>query len=360
MTEKTRDAGKIVLIDDDDDLLGRLATEVRLAVADTGVDVETWLPTTGENVSDRFDALVANRRALVLTDYDLTKGPAGFFGTSIVAWCQQRAIPVGDYSRGHKNRVPKQPTLFEFRIPDTAKQAAQHIVGVHRGFMDIRDRLDHDPNLLSERSPFSILAQMLERPRLVPQLSLYAPQLIANPGLVDRFSETRQLSERKELAAYLLGHLLFNSVLRYPGPILDASALCSYLACGNEEAQRLQRVFDCAGYDGPFASLAPRYWRDGVDDRIDELASEVDVAYDGTAAAYRRRVVEASLGAALTRYACPRCDGVRGGYRCPFTSATTCELSECSVGASAWLPPGADLCRVERSYYDEIAPMMGR
>ncbi|MEA3052159.1 MAG: hypothetical protein QOG72_1062 [Sphingomonadales bacterium] len=360
MSNPQTPAGSIVLIDDDPEQLARLKAEVERFSAGSGVKVTDWKPEANERVDETFDTLVAGGRTLVVTDYDLTRGPAGFFGTSVVSWCQQRAIPVGDYSRGNKPNLPKQPSLFEFRFPETPRQAGQRIVGIHKGFSDLRAKLDSDPNLLSERSPANMLAHILHRPSAIPQFSLYAPQLVANPGLVDLFSTRKDVESRKELAAYLLGHLLFNSILRYPGPILDPNTLCSYLACDGSEADAVQPLFQNARYNGPFDSLGPRYWREDVDDVIESLAEKHDVPYDGNVAGYRRALVERELDRELLRYGCPRCQGERGGFRCPFTEATVCELSECSVGSSAWLPPGADLVRVERGYFDETAPMMGR
>lgn len=349
--------GRILLIDDDPDQLGALETEVKALTVDT--EVLAWLPKPGEDALAQFEAMVADATALVVTDYDLTRGPAGFFGASIVSWCQQRAIPVGDYSRGNKRNIPKQPSLFEFRFSTTPKVAAGEIVKIHAGFVELRQHFENAPNLLSEPSPANMLAKILGKEDTTAQLSLYTPQMTATPGLVELFIEHTQIDERKSLAAYLLGHLLFNSVLRYPGPVLDERTLCSYLAIADDQFGSVADLFETTRYAGPFSTLGSRYWRDEVDDLIDAIGDEVDVPFDGNIAGYRRAVLETKVGT-LARYDCPRCGGERGGYRCPFTQATVCELGECSVGASAWLPQGGDLVRVERSYYDETAPMLGR
>ena len=349
--------GRILLIDDDPEQLGALEAEVKALAG--GTEVHAWLPKPGEDALAQFESLVADATALVVTDYDLTRGPAGFFGASIVSWCQQRAIPVGDYSRGNKRNIPKQPSLFEFRFSTTPKTAAGEIVEIHNGFVELRQRFDDSSNLLSEPSPANMLAKILGKEETTAQLALYTPQMTATPGLVELFIEHTETEERKSLAAYLLGHLLFNSVLRYPGPVLDERSLCSYLAIADDQICSVAGLFEGAVYDGPFRALGKRYWRDEVDDAIDAIADAAEVEFDGNIAGYRRAVMETQVGT-LTRYDCPRCSGERGGFRCPFTQATVCELGECSVGASAWLPQGGDLVRVERSYYDETAPMLGR
>ena len=170
----------------------------------------------------------------------------------------------------------------------------------------------------------------------------------------------RTLGERITLAAYILGHVLFNAVLRYPGPILNALDLCSYLALADEASSKITPLFKEAAYTGPFSNLGQHFWRDRTDNLIEKWAEMAEAAYTGHLPSYRRAVVEEKLGgAALARHRCLRCHGERGGYRCPYTRVTVCERSDCSVGSSGWIPQRADLSRVERTFYDETAPMLG-
>jgi hypothetical protein len=353
--------GRIVIIDDDEEHLESLKAEITANLGDAGGEVITWRPKFEDDVLQAFDGLVADGVTLMVTDYDLTKkGPPGFFGDSIVAWCQQRAIPVGDYSRGNRAHLPNKPNLFEFRFPSTVKEAGPGIAAIYRGFRAIRGALDANPNLLSAPSPANMLADMLHHPSAVAQFSMYTPQIGVNASLVDLVKESRLPDERKALAAYILGHVLFNSVLRYAGPILDPLTLCSYFAIDDAEVERITPLFAQATYDGPFAELGPYFWRDQVDGIIEEWVQHSAAEYTGDPASYRRAILQEIIGEPqLTRYPCPRCGGERGGYRCPFTNAVVCELGECSIGSSGWIPQGADLTRVERTFFDETAPMLG-
>ena len=85
----------VVVIDDDEELLDKLRDALELALGGDGVVVRIWKPDEGENPVEEFGRLVDDETVLVVTDYDLTKnGMTGFFGVSIVSWCQARSIPV--------------------------------------------------------------------------------------------------------------------------------------------------------------------------------------------------------------------------------------------------------------------------
>ena len=98
---------EILLIDDQQDKLESLAEQVRVKV-DVGTvqtTVQTWCPREGENPSEAFDDLAGDNTVLVVTDYDLTTAIKGLFGHSVVAWCRNRLIPVGDFFAGSQGRA---------------------------------------------------------------------------------------------------------------------------------------------------------------------------------------------------------------------------------------------------------------
>src|SRR5438067_2329883 len=98
---------KIILIDDDQDHSNTLREAVTKLAEPREFEVISWLPASEqESPAEEFNALLDTGVALVITDYDLTKSLRGFFGTSIVAWCQNKAVPVGDYSRGSAGSLP--------------------------------------------------------------------------------------------------------------------------------------------------------------------------------------------------------------------------------------------------------------
>jgi hypothetical protein len=350
----------LVIVDDIDAHLQELATAVAKELNGEQPEIRRWAPAEKEDSKANFDRLVDEETILVVTDYDLTSnGRTGLFGSSIVAWCQARAIPVG--------ALPSEPNQYEIRIPTDADKAGKYIAGVYRGFRQIRSALEASAGLLEKKSPIAVLAEILERPREENQLALYGMRLAsANAALLDQINAASpanvepSVDDKKKLLCYVVGHLLLNVILRFPGPILNQRALAAYVAVNASEEAILATLFKAAQYNGPFCDVEPYYWLSDVDSVLNEmtalLPSELSPETRGE---LHREAIELRLGKKLPRPECNRCNGVNGGFLCPFTQRTVCQLPYCSVGSSGWIPQGARLCRIEKDFYDEWAPMLG-
>lgn len=356
----------ILIVDDDGDFLNRLGDDLRSRLTSDGVEVRQWVPEDGQDFTEEFERYVDAGTELVVTDTDLTKrGATGFFGATIVSWCQDRAIPVGDFSRRNTSRQPREPNLFEFRAPTGVEEAGAWAATMLRGFMQLRASILAAGDHLQRRSPAAVLAAVLDRPHLEGQFALYMSRIgAANSSLVELVLEPSEVDERAvakdRLLTYVVGHVLANAVLRFSGPILSMDALCGYVATSPEERDVVTERFAQARYDGPFAGDVAFYWRADVDAAIDELANALgDEVLAETPAGLRRAIVERTLGRPLATHGCARCDGTLGGFVCPLTRRTVCERSDCSVAANSWVPAGADICRIERDFYDEWAPLLG-
>ena len=99
----------IVLIDDEQDKLTSLAEAVRDKV--DAATVREWYPSWDKDLSAAFAQVAGEDTVLVVTDYDLTTAVKGLSGHSVVAWCRNRFIPVGDFSRGHRDALSTEPDL---------------------------------------------------------------------------------------------------------------------------------------------------------------------------------------------------------------------------------------------------------
>lgn len=358
----------VVLIDDNAEQVAELRRAIETRLAADEVIVRVWTPADGENAEAKFNEVVDSSTVLVVTDYDLTKtGLTGLFGVSIVSWCQARFVPVGDFSRGNRGDLPREPNLFELRIPANTNEAASYTAAMYRGFRDVRGKLeDGTVDFLAAKSPAEVLGAVIGRPPLEGQLALYMSLLGgANASLLDSLrwalshNGPAAPSEKVVLLSYVVGHILANAVLRYPGPILSEIALCAYVATTQEEIAAISELFVSAKYDGPFGDEGNFYWRDEVDAVTSRLSESMGDSDYETSGEFNRAVMERALGRPIARHQCPRCDGINGGYLCPFTDRPVCERADCSVAANSWVPPGADVCRVEREFYDEWAPLLG-
>lgn len=357
----------ILLVDDNQSTLDGLESQLRTQLTTDKIDVKSWKPhEDDDDIEEAFNKAIGTTTALVVTDYDLSTGIKGLFGPIIVEWCQNRLIPVGDYSRKIVTKDPGEPNLFEIRVPSNDAEAALFIKKIFDGFSEIRSLLQSDrDNLLGQKNLASILANILRRPMLSSQFGLYMGKLgIANSILIHEMRKYASDSapsddQRLRLTAYVLGHVFLNMILKYPGPILSEEAFCAYLATSIEESGAISSIFDSARYHGPFAGNSPMYWRDKVDILLDDLGAELAGDQFESFSDYNRRAVECRLGRSLAKHRCSRCDGIKGGFWCPFTMRAVCEREDCSVPSCSWIPDGAQLSRVERDFFDEWAPILG-
>lgn len=358
----------ILLIDDKAAALHEMESALRVHLPPEEVDVRTWQPGV-EDVDPRqsFDSRVDAHTILVVTDYDLTThGQMGLFGSTIVGWAQSRGIPAGDFSRGNPGNLPKEPNLFELRVPTSVEAGASFIAHVFRGFAAIRQAISDDENLMRHlRSPAAAVAKLLGRPDAESAFALYGVRLGGTNGaLLERIARTApsdvepDIEEKRLLLGYIVGHLLLNSILKFPGPILSREALCAYFGIGSVEFDKVSPLMSKARYTGPFCGLSDFFWRSDVDEQLDGLAAglELDAPTPGE---LNREIIEHKLSIKLQRPTCTRCNGVNGGFLCPFTARTVCQLADCSVGSSSWIPQGARISRIERDFYDEWAPILG-
>lgn len=357
----------LLLIDDVADNLEALRQRLAALMPIAEVEIRTWAPTEDDGPpADALDARVDEQTALVITDYDLTTSVKGLFGLSIVGWCQKKSIPVGDFSRGNVAALPKEPNLFELRVPSDYEQGAVFVATTFRGFRSLRIGIEGSPALLTERrSLAAVLASLLSRPRLESQFAAYMSRLGAsNSALLQQLrnfagEEQPDDADKIKLLTYVLGHVLYNAILKYPGPILSRHGLCAYMATTTDEADAIEPLFVDARYAGPFGEGDNYFWREDVDRILDSLGGELGDADVESFADLNRRVIEAAIGRALAAHGCDRCGGVKGGFWCPFTARPVCERADCSVPSSSWIPAGAQICRVERDFYDEWAPLLG-
>ena len=351
----------IVLIDDNESLIRALNTAIESRLKDGEGRVETWVPREQVDIDVRKnfrDRIEGRDTVLVITDDDLSTTFKGLSGTSIVAWCQALALPVGDFSRGVDNLLPKEPNPFELRIPTDAGEAADFIVNAFRGFQHFRRQLEAIAPDDLEHSLAAVLSRLLGRPHLETQFAPYVTRLAsANGSLIQMLLKGK--ADRVKILVYVLGHVMLNAVIKFPGPIMHEAALCAYVGTDSREGSTLAELFKDARYDGPFQMGERLYWAETVDALLDKFGESIaDESFDDFGD-LNRSIAERAIGKGLATHGCARCGGVKGGFWCPFMLRPVCVREDCSVPSSSWIPQGAHVCRVERDFYDEWAPVLG-
>lgn len=228
--------------------------------------------------------------------------------------------------------------------------------------IEVRDETLADEAIFVTRAT---VGDTLGRTTLRVSMAYFSRVGSANGALVERLQKVAQspahadTDDQAQLLTYVIGHVLCNAILKYPGPLLDASVLAAYVSHAPQSAEQISELFLAARYAGPFSEDGRFFWRADVDAFLDELPRPKQWEEFAPADVQNRRLVELALGGALPRHACDRCNGERGGYWCPFSQRAVCEQSDCSVASSSWIPDGAWLARVERDFYDEWSPMLG-
>jgi hypothetical protein len=202
------------------------------------------------------------------------------------------------------------------------------------------------------QTPASIMAAILARPELVDQIAMYATGDQAKVAEVLPFAgkNTGDLDRLRKRLPTLMGYWLYDSILRFPGLLVNSVAAASYLNIAVEKFQKVeevQKLFESALYSGPFKdSENPLWWRGALDDLLSEAGCQ-----DG------RALVQKHLQMTVAECRCSIDARKRAGFYCMATGTPVSAQS--SKGNISWFPPGADLARIRNDVYDEIGPWVG-
>ena len=337
-----RDRPLLMLVDDEVEPLEALQKELLVAFAGRDAEIRVWIPQPQDKTQDKYQEIVQARPDFVVTDEDLSVGgPAGLEGASVVSACKAEAIPVGNFTRQPDEELPE-PRFYDFRFPDEAPAKARYIADFLFGTFDLGRMIRADPSLHNGEGPAAVLATLMGRPEMAPYFSLYASKDGASNVLPGRLARIYGKEEAKNLLAIsLLSHMTYNAIMRYPGPIIDAVALCAYLAIGFQDYEGVKKFFEDSAYGGPFTSSGRHYWHPDVEKTLLTLSEEMDLPDDLSDDVFRRGVIARLIGREPARHACKRCGGVNGGYICPYTRVTVCTRRDCSAATSDFVPTGS-------------------
>ena len=262
-------ARDVLVIDDEAERLGPLVSSVRSALGED-IDVRSWQPIPGEDPLERFDSELQNGVALIVTDQDLTKSRLGLLGSSVTAWAQDRFIPVCNFSRKPERRLPRERNFFELRVPPEPDENARaaYIARIYRGFEQIHSYISQANDV---QSTAQLLAGAMGAPQLEDDVAPFLTSAAsANSSLVQSIISGVPSSApvgRASFLTFILGYVLVNAVLEFPGPILSLPALAAYCAVSESMGGELARLFAEAAYEGPFSERNAYFQRRLVDRR---------------------------------------------------------------------------------------------
>ena len=362
MLEKSMTTKNILLIDDNTKEFGQMNHELGGILKPQGISISAWNPVkSNENPAQVIKKFLKSNPVMVVTNYDHSSdGINGYYGPTIVRWCKSKLIPVGEYSQRNELGYLEQPNLFDISVPSDRKIAPTHIASIVSGFISIKNFIETNKGLFKKKLSLSnIISLLLGREHLHLKFSPYIESIeLASNNVLLFMNGTKNVSVQKlqVITAYLIGHLLLNAILKFPGPIISKQALCSYLSVASEYYTELEQIFSHALYQGPFNAIGPFYWREDVDQIILENSNDITGDFEGVGA-FNRAVLQ-KLGVQVKPFKCNKCYGKYGGYYCPFTKKTVCELESCSVTSSTWIPRGFNICRIEKNYFESWRPLL--
>lgn len=339
--------------------LSELRKEINLILVDKE-KASILIPPDIDDASE--DVLVSNLSTLcktdeiglIVVDHDLSQLKSSLSESIVTAAAHELAIPVCRYHR-RSSAAPKQASNWElnsniFAIDvDFNGALPRTLLDALDGFKELQTRYENlDPKIRSN-GPAVVLATILDKPGLATHFSLYTSGIsfLNDPLIVSQHQDDK--TARKEMLAkripYVLGYWLYNSILKFPGIILNEEAAASYLDIATNDflLPDVAAFFQDARYRGPFSNSGTYWWRAILDDMLD----------DEDAHEYLKNH---ECPATVNRSKCSRSGATPAGYYDLFTKKPISK--DASVGSLSWIPQGADLARVDKERYEELAPIL--
>jgi len=381
------DETEILLIEDHEVMRERIIGQINAVV---GADSTARLSVVDEN---NVDALVGEKGvsnemalaegirknypnvALIVVDHDLSnlKNPA-ISESSITAAAHTLAIPVCRYHRRPTGSSLRIDALWELNarvysidldVPtetdEKSNRFGREVLNILKGFKQIERGYQELDEPIRKKGAPCVLSHLLGKPKLEDFFAAYSEGIsFLNDVLIVRklmekssHEEAGQTSEPEpddlnRRIPYMLGYWLYNFILRFPGLILNENAAASYLDIDTEDFQKEEvlRCFDEARYKGPFSDFQGYWWRPMLDDLLIEHGGRDEIlqaeGLDPQSIARAKSHVSRKPPA---------------GYYDIFSDLPISK--EDSIGSLSWIPSGADLARVDRNLYEEIAPILG-
>ena len=219
---------------------------------------------------------------------------------------------------------------------------------VNAGFVRIRERLQSDPSMLEKNhGPAALLARLLGKPKMRADLLGYTSQnLFFFAAPLSEDSDDEACKPDLLVQSTRLGYWLFNYVLTFPGPILPVAAAAALLNLSRDafDSPQLKALCADARYQGPFDGVQDFYLRDKLNDLVDANGGSVT----GSAALHGIQLETLISDPEGTHaYYCVLSDA-------PITAAQAANPSP------DWIPPGADMARIDQDLLDYLEPMLNK
>ncbi len=298
--------------------------------------------------------------SLIICDSDLSdiEDYIGLSEVVVANVAKEIAIPISLYALGeYKNELMRLKDWSELKIildvsAGYDKLAAESKI-IFEGFQFLRSEYKKITNGTGEKkyTLSEILSRILDRPKLKDRIAQYG---IGNKQMLEEIlpyynEDIKKIEKEDKRIPMLLGYCLWNSILRFPGILLNNTATVSYLNIEEEEFRSntdIKKLFSGAVYQGPFTGIKNYWWRDDLDDIVFK-----EKCNDGL------ELVHKKISDKIKNCKCSVDPTKKAGYYCMLTEKPV--SAENSKSNISWFPTGADLARISNPKYDELAPWLG-
>lgn len=344
----------VVVFEDTEDNLDQVFLNPTVDVEqDLNVEPFNDKRTMGEAVEECREFLLNVDPDLVVLDADLTQFSRSTVRKSHVREvCRELGYPLCIYHRDEG----------EYANPESIRDSDDRVIKLFpsEGYQDIRqqcetlatgftalraeigERVKTEGWEASLQQPSTVLSELADVPQpSQPRLDKYS---WGESGNINILSGSDSKSELARQTATIVGYWMVNSVLEFPGVLVDETALASYLGVevsSFKNSSKAKIAFEDARYEGPFAGRGPYWWLSEVDSILTRKTTTDD---DGIVGG--RTFLQREKGIQLPPVNCLE-DHEGGGYYDVLEKKPICD--EHSKSADAWIPAGAFLSRVSES-----------
>ncbi len=295
---------------------------------------------------------------LIVLDHDLSNLNS-YLSEPVVSIASHAAsIPVCRYARVNRTTTISKlsdaiesGTTFSIQIDiQNPERAAVEILEILDGFVRLKQKIMTLKSEELNKGPASILANLLDDKTQEDYLAQYSISAnimneIIQLKSIDKIDPKDFKKVQTDRLSYILGYWLYNSILKFPGVILNEKATASFLNISIDDFDVHKELFESAKYNG-FFSLCTNYW---WKDKLNTILDEEDV-WSG------KELLE-KQGKIVNSCKCYYDDTLDAGYYCVIAKEPV--SAEKSKGGISWLPSGAVLCRVGEEPYEQFAPLLG-
>lgn len=373
----------ILLIDDIEKNTKDLSDSIHAICS--GLTVETWSPNEEkkEQIRSLYEShsnknkeesnadediwkrvFASQEVKMVVVDHDLSQFKDLRISESSVAnACKQLGIPICTYHRKPQNQqntqtlsqIIDQSRSFSIEINvdlNNIEVSAKEIINIYTGFKTIRKQFDSLDDKIIKEGPARILATILEKPDYEYFFSKYLESTSLTSDIIKHANSDEISKSEDDIPKYLkdrlpfiLGCLLYNNILLFPGIILNKTASASYINVDEDDFSQNTVYFKDAVYKGPFSNNESYWWRYDLDKILFEADFEEGKSF------------LASKEVTVKSCSCSVDSDSDAGYYCIVTKKPISAKN--SKGRFAWVPEGADLCRINKKIYNKISAIMG-